>query len=204
MPVAIPESKAASPTPGMTSQSSKERCTLQGINISHLGKRKIIFKMPFFGDMLVPWRVPHLIAPWICLVVERLQVLFKCRMASLDCAMLMGKVDGICCSSKNCKSQDFHLIYYIDDLNFMGKSPKTIKTLPKTIAGWNLSRPSWCFAPSQEFTQPKNGASPGTHDEPLSEISCGCIKGSHVEVQGGRKLVFCLTKSSTKRLRVTY
>ena len=35
--------------------------TLQGINISHLGKRKIIFKMPFWGDMLVPWRVimPH-------------------------------------------------------------------------------------------------------------------------------------------------
>ena len=32
--------------------------TLQGISISHLGKRKIIFKMPFLGDMLVPWRVP--------------------------------------------------------------------------------------------------------------------------------------------------
>ena len=32
-------------------------CTLQGINISHLGKRKIIFKMPFCGDMLVSWRV---------------------------------------------------------------------------------------------------------------------------------------------------
>ena len=31
--------------------------TLQGINISHLGKGKIIFKMPFWGDMLVPWRV---------------------------------------------------------------------------------------------------------------------------------------------------
>ena len=31
--------------------------TLQGINISHLGKRNIIFKMPFLGDMLVPWRV---------------------------------------------------------------------------------------------------------------------------------------------------
>ena len=31
--------------------------TLQGIHISHLGKRKIIFKMPFFGDRLVPWRV---------------------------------------------------------------------------------------------------------------------------------------------------
>ena len=34
--------------------------TLQGINISHLGKRKIIFKMPFLGDMLVSWRV----SPW--------------------------------------------------------------------------------------------------------------------------------------------
>ena len=28
--------------------------TFQGTNISHLGKRKIIFKMPFLGDMLVP------------------------------------------------------------------------------------------------------------------------------------------------------
>ena len=33
--------------------------TLQGINISHLGKRKIIFKMPFLGDMLVSWRVSN-------------------------------------------------------------------------------------------------------------------------------------------------
>ena len=36
--------------------------TLQGINISHLGKRKIIFKIPFWGDMLVPWRVYTYIA----------------------------------------------------------------------------------------------------------------------------------------------
>ena len=38
--------------------------TLQGTNISHLGKRNIIFKMPFLGDMLVPWRVwllPHIL-----------------------------------------------------------------------------------------------------------------------------------------------
>ena len=35
----------------------KQNTTLQGINISYLGKRKIIFKMPFLGDMLVPWRV---------------------------------------------------------------------------------------------------------------------------------------------------
>ena len=32
----------------------KKKTTLQGTNISHLGKRKIIFKMPFLGDMLVP------------------------------------------------------------------------------------------------------------------------------------------------------
>ena len=36
------------------------RPTLQGTNISHLGKRNIIFKMPFLGDMLVPWRVSRL------------------------------------------------------------------------------------------------------------------------------------------------
>ena len=29
----------------------------QKTNISHLGKRKIIFKIPFLGDMSVPWRV---------------------------------------------------------------------------------------------------------------------------------------------------
>ena len=36
--------------------------TLQGINISHLGK--IIFKMPFLGDMLVPWRVSYIIVSY--------------------------------------------------------------------------------------------------------------------------------------------
>ena len=48
------------------------KTTLQGIKISRLGKRKIIFKMQFFWDMLVPWRVPiflggqdfHQRAPW--------------------------------------------------------------------------------------------------------------------------------------------
>ena len=35
----------------------------QGINISHFRKRKIIFKMPFWGDMLVPWRVISLLIP---------------------------------------------------------------------------------------------------------------------------------------------
>ena len=35
------------------------RVALQGINISHIGKRKIIFKMPFLRDMLVPWRVRY-------------------------------------------------------------------------------------------------------------------------------------------------
>ena len=37
--------------------------TLQGTNISHLGKRKIIFKMPFLGERLVPWRVAP-VAQW--------------------------------------------------------------------------------------------------------------------------------------------
>ena len=32
-------------------------CTLHGINISHLAKRKIIFKHDFWWDMLVPYRV---------------------------------------------------------------------------------------------------------------------------------------------------
>ena len=32
-------------------------CTLQGINISHLGKRKLIFKNALVGDMLIPRRV---------------------------------------------------------------------------------------------------------------------------------------------------
>ena len=36
-------------------------CTIQGINISHLGKRKTIFKIGFSGDMLVPRRV---YTPW--------------------------------------------------------------------------------------------------------------------------------------------
>ena len=35
----------------------RKKHTLQGINLIHLGKRKLIFKMPFLGDMLVPWRV---------------------------------------------------------------------------------------------------------------------------------------------------
>ena len=36
---------------------SSVTCTLQEINISHVGKRNIIFKMDFSGDMLVPRRV---------------------------------------------------------------------------------------------------------------------------------------------------
>ena len=51
----------------MTIIANIDNNTLQGINISHLGKRKIIFKIPFRGDMLVPWRVSrcHLLPVWI-------------------------------------------------------------------------------------------------------------------------------------------
>ena len=38
-------------------EESPNEDTLQGTNISHLGNRKIIFNMPFLGDMLVPWRL---------------------------------------------------------------------------------------------------------------------------------------------------
>ena len=57
--------------------------TLQGINISHLGKRKIIFKMPFWGDMLVPWRVFlchfHLFYPFNWLTIYRFVLPSFCR-----------------------------------------------------------------------------------------------------------------------------
>ena len=48
--------------------------TLQGINISHLGKRKIIFKMPFLGDMLVPWRVIHINFCWLWTKIKTLKI----------------------------------------------------------------------------------------------------------------------------------
>ena len=38
--------------------------TLQGINISHLGKRKLIFKNALEGDMLIPWRVTFWTQTW--------------------------------------------------------------------------------------------------------------------------------------------
>ena len=37
--------------------------TLQGTNISYLGKRKIIFKSALVGDMLVPGRVTEFVVP---------------------------------------------------------------------------------------------------------------------------------------------
>ena len=38
-------------------KAQKKNIHSRGTNISHLGNRKIIFKMPFWGDMLVSWRV---------------------------------------------------------------------------------------------------------------------------------------------------
>ena len=40
-------------------------CTLQGTNISHLGKRKIIFKMPFWFFLLIPMTLVYIIGPLI-------------------------------------------------------------------------------------------------------------------------------------------
>ena len=47
--------------------------SLQGTNISHLGKRKIIFKYTLGGDMLVPWRV--CVFCWQVNISEKLKVL---------------------------------------------------------------------------------------------------------------------------------
>ena len=57
--MAQPRRRSLSETKLQTMGDSTNVITLQGINISHLGKRKIIFKMPFLGDMLVSWRVDH-------------------------------------------------------------------------------------------------------------------------------------------------
>ena len=46
-------------------QNAEMRLPSRELTLSHLGKRKIIFKMPFFGDMLVPWRVPNKKSAWI-------------------------------------------------------------------------------------------------------------------------------------------
>ena len=63
-----------SPFDGKSTSNFKTN-TLQGINTSHLGKRKIIFKMPFWGDMLVPWRVTRVITLILWPVIPRLPIL---------------------------------------------------------------------------------------------------------------------------------
>ena len=47
--------------------------TLQGTNISHLGKRKIIFKIPFLGNLLVPWRVYLRIKASLLILMKHLE-----------------------------------------------------------------------------------------------------------------------------------
>ena len=57
----------------------KMKNTLQGTNISHLEKRKIIFKMPLLGDMLVPWRVIITVRRWDSLYIwGRFLLIFAC------------------------------------------------------------------------------------------------------------------------------
>ena len=59
----FPKPMQESSFPFISQFPSTQNDTLQEINISHLGKRKIIFKLPFLGDMLVPWRVSSLAPP---------------------------------------------------------------------------------------------------------------------------------------------
>ena len=51
--------------------------TLQEINTSHLGKRKIIFKMDFSGDMLVPRRIIPRTCEWSICHLSKTQLLDK-------------------------------------------------------------------------------------------------------------------------------
>ncbi len=53
----------------------KESFTLQGTNISHLGKRKISFKSGLLGDMLIPWREGFpiaLLCSWWCFLLSNI------------------------------------------------------------------------------------------------------------------------------------
>ena len=68
----------------------QKKTTLQGINISHLGKRKIIFNMPFLGDMLVPWRV----LPWQSIICQHFPKNVN--------ALLFQQRRGIMISSSSC------------------------------------------------------------------------------------------------------
>ena len=58
--------------------------TLQGINISHLGKRKIIFKMPFLGDMLVSWRVVTK-CHYVSCILEQNHEIYGRRVSTVTC-----------------------------------------------------------------------------------------------------------------------
>ena len=54
------DSTCKASAPGVATQQSPLKVYPLGKDhISHLRKRNIIFKMPFLGDMLVPWRVLH-------------------------------------------------------------------------------------------------------------------------------------------------
>ena len=93
--------------------------TLEGINISHLAKRKIIFKMPFLGDMLVPWRVTTKISLfWV--------IVFQCR--SL---LSMQHLNGFCLSAT--KKPLFTRVR---------KHVKTIHAWNGRFMGWFLIRAS--------------------------------------------------------------
>ena len=54
-------------------------------DISHLGKRKIIFKMPFLGDMLVPWRVADLLIQTIKQTIQTIPSLISSPVFPVSC-----------------------------------------------------------------------------------------------------------------------
>ena len=65
-------------------QKKYKKHTLQGINISHFGKRKIIFKMPFFGGYVSSLE-GILIIFWLLHFSDAVQVLLSLHFISLHC-----------------------------------------------------------------------------------------------------------------------
>ena len=79
--------------------------TLLGTNISHLGKRKIIFKSALGWDMLVPWRVVtsiHFLISWTISLCNIYLIFYLCISTREACSvwLLLFNKPFICSWSK--------------------------------------------------------------------------------------------------------
>ena len=84
----------------MWRKKSQKRITLQGINISHLGNRKIIFKMPFWGDMLVSRRVYI----WLYIHTQ-----FRFLATTVEWPKLIGTFNNMSCLTSYCSNNKMEI-----------------------------------------------------------------------------------------------